>query len=155
MKKSVAFHVLLCLIYVSLLVYLVLFAQGFGRVATLREYNLVPFNTITRYLRYRSSFGDINFYINIYGNIIAFMPLGYFVFVLEKKHRLYKSILFPFITSLCIEIAQIKMSVGSFDVDDIILNTMGGFVVYFLMYIVYLILKLFRRGKYNEKEQKK
>lgn len=83
------------------------------------------------------------------------MPLGYFLFVLEKKHRLYKSILVPFITSLCIEIAQIKMSVGSFDVDDIILNTFGGFIIYFLMYIIYLIFKLFRRGKSYEKKQKK
>lgn len=155
MKKSTVFHLLLCLIYASLLIYLVLFSQGFGRVASIREYNLVPFSTISRYLKYRSTFGNINFYINIYGNIIAFMPLGYFLFVLEKKHRLYKSILVPFITSLCIEIAQIKMSVGSFDVDDIILNTFGGFIIYFLMYIIYLIFKLFRRGKSYEKKQKK
>lgn len=151
MKKRTAIHGLLFVTYSALLIYLVLFSQGFGRVATIRDYNLVPFKTITNYFKYRRSFGDMNYYINIYGNIIAFMPLGYFLFVFEKKHRFYKSIIIPFVLSLMIEIAQIKMKVGSFDVDDIILNTLGGFCVYFLLLSLFIFRKFIKkRLKKNE-----
>lgn len=152
MKRGNFVHFILFLGYLAILIYLVLFSQGFGRVVTVRDYNLVPLKTISSYFRYRSAFGDRNYYINIYGNILAFMPLGYFMFVMEKTHRFFKSFLIPFIVSLSIEIAQIKMSVGSFDVDDIILNTLGGFSIYFLLYCIYLVLKLFRKRSTHEKK---
>jgi glycopeptide antibiotics resistance protein len=145
MKKSHLIQGLLFFLYMALLVYLVLFSQGFGRTSTMRDYNLVPFKTINNYIRYRSTFGEINYWINIYGNILAFMPLGYFMFVFERRHRFYKGILIPFVVSFVIELAQIRMQVGSFDVDDIILNTFGGFILYFLLLSCFVTIKWMKK----------
>jgi len=154
-KKRTVIHVVLSLCYSIFLIYLVLYSQGFGRVASIRDYNLVPLKTINNYIQYRQTYGEMNFFINIYGNILAFMPMGYFIFIFEKRHRLYKGLLLPFIASLLIEIAQIKMGVGSFDVDDIILNTLGGLSIYFLLFCVFSFRKWMKKGKNNEKSKKK
>jgi len=130
---------LLFAVYMGLLIYLVLFSQEFGRVALSRDVNLVPFDTIRRYIVYRERFSDLSFYTNIYGNILAFMPFGFFIFVFEKKHNILKGMLMPMFLSVAIEISQYIMSVGSLDVDDIILNTIGGFLIYVMMYSFYMI----------------
>ena len=41
-----------------------------------------------------------------------------------------------FLLSLMIEITQLLTRVGSFDVDDLILNTSGGILGYLLFYII-------------------
>ena len=41
-----------------------------------------------------------------------------------------------FLLSLTIEITQLLTRVGSFDVDDLILNTAGGIAGYLLFYIM-------------------
>lgn len=128
---------LLFIAYMSLLIYLVLFSVEFGRVAVSRDYNLVPFDTIKRYINYRNRFSEISYLTNIYGNIIAFAPLGYFVYTYQNKHRLLSGLIVPMLASLAIEISQYILSVGSFDVDDIILNTLGGFIIYLIMYILF------------------
>jgi len=128
---------LLFITYMALLIYLVLFSVEFGRIAVSRDYNLIPFDTIKRYINYRNKFSEVNYLTNIYGNIIAFAPLGYFLFIFQKKYRLLSGLLIPMFLSLAIEVSQYILSVGSFDVDDIILNTLGGFIVYLIMYVLY------------------
>ncbi len=122
-------------LYLVLLIYLVLFSHEFGRVALPRGYNLKPFDTIMRYVNYREYFGEINYLANIYGNIVAFMPFGLFSFIYSLKPTWSKGILYPMLLSLAIELCQYKLSVGSFDVDDIILNTFGAAIVYMTMMI--------------------
>jgi len=124
------------MLYMSLLIYLVLFSVEFGREASERDYNLVPFSTISRYINYRQNFGELNFITNIYGNILAFIPFGYFLFKLQKNKHVLIGFLLPLLLSLAIEISQYILSVGSFDVDDIILNTFGGFMTYLLLFIM-------------------
>ncbi len=136
-KKYKTIKFFLLILYMILLLYLVLFSVEFGRVHVARGYNLIPFATINRYIKYRRYFTEINYMTNIYGNIIAFAPLGYFIFTFEKKRKLIHGLLIPLVLSLGIEVAQYILSVGSFDVDDIILNTLGGFLVYCIFFILY------------------
>lgn len=82
--------------------------------------NFIPFKEIFRY-----HIGSRLFIKNVIGNIILFLPYGFFAsFYLKPKKTLFVTIL-TFIASLTIEIVQ--LSIGRvFDVDDILLNTFGG-----------------------------
>lgn len=135
MKKHRLLLFILFLLYMSILFYLVLFSEDFGRQASERSYNLVPFSTISRYINYRENFGELNFYTNIYGNILAFAPFGYFLFKFQKNKHVLSGLFIPFLLSLAIEVSQYVLRVGSFDVDDMILNTLGGFIVYLSLFI--------------------
>lgn len=63
--------------------------------------------------------------INFPGNIIMFMPIGFFVGLLSDKPRWWKGTFCAFSLSLFIETAQIFVARGT-DIDDLILNTLGG-----------------------------
>ncbi len=105
--------------------------------------NLKPFSTI--FLFYKSKrLREEYKYNNIGGNIIGFIPLGVLLPVLFLSFRsIWKIMLVCFFLSLLFETTQLLTGLGSFDVDDIILNTAGGIGGY----IVYLGLKKFVRSK--------
>ena len=105
--------------------------------------NLKPFSTI--YLFYRSKrLRDEYKYDNIGGNIIGFVPLGILLPALFLSLRsVWRVALISFCISLIFETTQLLTGLGSFDVDDIILNTAGGIAGY----IVYLVLKKIMRDK--------
>jgi glycopeptide antibiotics resistance protein len=88
-------------------------------------FRLVRIETIER--------GKISFFlINIVGNILVFMPLGFFACLLWKKPSFWKALLFGLLTSLAIELAQYPLERGT-DIDDLWLNTLGallGWAVY-------------------------
>lgn len=129
-------------LYIMLLMDLLFFDARFGRISGTKGYNLVPFKTIKNYIKYRHLIMDISM-TNILGNILAFIPLGFFVPALWRFARwIIITTLFCGFMSLIVEVVQYKYAVGSFDVDDIILNTLGGFIGY----IVYKICRLFYRG---------
>ncbi|MGI8386841.1 VanZ family protein [Robertmurraya sp. P23] len=48
-------------------------------------------------------------------------------------------IIATFCLSLTYEIVQLVFELGSFDVDDLILNTLGGVIGYFPIKLIYLI----------------
>lgn len=133
---------ILLVIYLMVLGYLVFFSKEFGRNGnTNMHYNLIPLKTITNYFKYREVITFKTFAINIAGNILAFVPFGLILpLVFKKKSTRYYghiTLLWSFLLSLFIEIIQILSAVGTFDVDDLLLNTLGGFVGY----IVYLIIR--------------
>ncbi|MBQ8859901.1 MAG: VanZ family protein [Ruminococcus sp.] len=65
---------------------------------------------------------------SLMGNVILFMPLGLLLAVLfrEKKYKFLIVILSAFVVSLSIEIIQFSFSIGTFEVDDLIHNTLGA-----------------------------
>ena len=74
------------------------------------------------------------FLLNVFGNVIGFMPCGFFLPVISRRSRKwYNTFLLSFLLSLTIETIQLVFKVGSFDVDDLLLNTIGG-VLGFLAY---------------------
>ncbi len=112
------------LIYAMLLFYVVTFQDvNYG------TNNFVPFKEIFRY-----EIGSRLFIKNILGNIILFIPFGVFVSYLMKTRKTYPIIVISLITSLVIEYTQLKIG-RTFDIDDILLNVIGGF----LGFLVFLI----------------
>lgn len=132
-------------IYLVLLAYFLFFSEALGRnVSETYRYNLEPFKEIRRFYTYRDTLGMGAFLLNIVGNILAFVPFGILrPLIGQRRHSFYRTITQGFLFSLCIEIAQLVSHVGSFDVDDILLNTAGIIVGYVLFLIFYEIGKYF------------
>ncbi|QKE74226.1 VanZ family protein [Arthrobacter citreus] len=111
--------------------------------------NFIPFKTIIFYL----FLADINLDIrvsNLAGNIIGFMPFGFILPLILKKYFNFKSILkATFILSLTYEILQLALELGSFDVDDLILNTLGGILGYFVLKLIKFIYDLIGKRSNN------
>lgn len=112
------------------IVYIFLLFQLLTKVElnTNSGYNLVPFTEIFRY-----KFGSSLFMYNVVGNILAFVIFGLIVSSYIKP----KTCLAPFLTSLVVSttVEFVQLNIGrSFDVDDIILNVLGGIIGY-LLYI--------------------
>lgn len=111
-------------------------------------YNIVPFTEILRY-----EFGSRLFYYNVIGNIVIFLPFGYFVADYIKSKNIFPAMLISALVSFTVEFVQLNIG-RSFDVDDIILNVLGGIIGY-LIYIAIQAIKnhlpsFFRKdGLYN------
>lgn len=92
------------------------------------SHNFIPFREILRY-----PIGSKHFYWNVVGNIMIFVPFGFFISSYLGSQKMNRPLLVTFITSLTIELVQ--MFIGrSFDVDDVLLNCVGG-IVGFLLFI--------------------
>ncbi len=90
--------------------------------------NLVPFSEIMRY-----EFGSKMFNYSVLGNIIIFIPFGYLIGEYVNPKKIWPVLITTLITSLTIEFVQLQIG-RSFDIDDIILNVVGGLIGY-LLYI--------------------
>lgn len=126
-------------LYVVLLFYFLFFAEGLGRTQTGAEYqcNLSLFREIKRYITYRHYFGPKMVFLNLAGNVIAFMPFGFFWPLLwDFKANWLATTLNTFTLSLAAEVVQLVYRLGSFDVDDLLLNTIGGLLGYVLCYLL-------------------
>lgn len=80
------------------------------------------------------------FYRNVLGNILMFVPFGYFVSYYVKIEKIYINVIITFIISISIETIQSLIG-RSFDIDDIILNVIGGLLGYFIYKLSSKILK--------------
>lgn len=137
--RNQKFGWVLFLLYLGLLVYFMFFAESLGRDTTQRDYayNLELFKEIRRFYTYRHKLGISAFLLNIYGNVIGFVPCGFFLPIVSRRSRKwYNTILLCFLLSFCIEVTQLMLKVGSFDVDDLFLNTLGGILGYMIYRIV-------------------
>lgn len=90
--------------------------------------NFMPFREIFRY-----SIGSHKFFKNIIGNIILFIPFGFFTSYYLKNKKILTPLILTIIASSTIEIVQYYIG-RVFDIDDIILNTFGG-ILGFLLFI--------------------
>jgi glycopeptide antibiotics resistance protein len=79
---------------------------------TERVINLIPFSGNSGY--------------EILFNLVLFVPLGFYVASVVKIHGVIKQILTVLAVSLVFEILQYLLAVGSSDITDLILNTLGG-----------------------------
>ena len=80
--------------------------------------------------------GTFAVFCNLAGNVIGFIPFGMILPVIwPKTGKVLRILLLSFEFSLCVETIQLVWKVGSFDVDDLILNTLGGVIGYLLFWI--------------------
>lgn len=88
--------------------------------------NFIPFREIFRY-----KIGSRLFLKNILGNMLLFLPFGFFTSHYIKIEKPSTIFVLTFIASVSIE--SVQMAIGRvFDVDDIILNICGGFIGYYI-----------------------
>ena len=120
--------------YLAALIYFTIFAEALGRIPGTESgnpanYNLIPFNEIKRFIMYREQLGWKAVFLNIVGNLAAFIPAGFLIRLMCRSRRgFFKAVLCGFMLSLMIECVQFIFKVGSFDVDDLLLNTLGAFI---------------------------
>jgi glycopeptide antibiotics resistance protein len=106
-----------------------------------RSNNFVPFKTINFYL----FIAHVNLRIrieNLVGNVLGFIPFGFICPLIFKKFRRLSVILLAtFCLSLTYEVLQLVFGFGSFDVDDLILNTFGGILGYLPFKLTYFLIQ--------------
>ncbi|HEV8272712.1 MAG TPA: VanZ family protein, partial [Chitinophagaceae bacterium] len=96
--------------------------------------NLQPFKTIDIYQTWGKQ---------ILGNFVMLLPLGIYLPLiykrLRKTYNFFVVLLICFLVSVGIELLQLATSYRSTDIDDVILNTLGGgagFLIYQLIKVV-------------------
>ncbi len=111
-----------------------LFSQSFINYAK-THINLIPFKEITNYLQnFDSLFPTKLWVFNLLGNFVALIPMGFFVTILsDKKHSFLSYLIIMVLITLGIETLQFISMAGVFDIDDIILNTSGSLIMYFIL----------------------
>lgn len=129
MKKilNIAYWIVL-LFYAYLLIETVFFARD-----AKRSVNLVPFDMIT----------DKGLTLNVWGNILMFIPLGLYAANFLKKFNFWKALWVVIGASLGIEVLQYIFKRGVSDIDDLLLNTIGGLNGIY----IYLIFKTMFKSK--------
>jgi len=116
--------------YTVFLLYLMFF--GFGR----SQYDI----NIVRLLPMISTFNFVKetiiwktIIINVFGNILMFVPFGFLGIVFPKLNN-FRLLIFDFLFAIIlVESLQYFTRLGVFDIDDVILNTVGvaiGFWMY-------------------------
>lgn len=125
-------------IYLACLVYFMFFSEGYGRTLPHRDYqyNLVLFREIRRFLKYRDILGPVAVTLNVFGNVAMFIPLGCGLPALfPRLGSFLRTAILTFGISLLAETLQLLLKVGCFDVDDLLLNTVGGCIGYLIYYL--------------------
>lgn len=142
MKKKIIFG-----LYIFFLFYFLIFSEIYGRSGVMENYhyNLTPFQEIERFWEYREQLGVWS-YINLFGNILIFIPFGFFEPLASKRRSFWVTLVDGCLLSLVVELFQLVAKVGRYDVDDLLLNTIGVA----LGYMCFLIWKAIRR-KYGTK----
>lgn len=107
--------------------------------------NFVPFKSIIEPFKY--GYPGQYIIVNIFGNIAALAPMGFFLPMLFRPAR--RLPIFTLIVALVvvfIEFTQFLFTVGSVDIDDLILNILGAVILFLILKIPFikkLIDKLF------------
>ncbi|KAB0577133.1 VanZ like protein [Fusobacterium naviforme] len=124
----------LFLLYLACLIYFLFFAEALGRSGSeLYHYNLEPLKEIRRFWLYRESLGNGAFLLNTLGNVLAFLPFGFFLPIVSGRCHDFLTLFFSgALFSGGIELIQLLTRLGSFDVDDILLNTVGAVLGYLI-----------------------
>ena len=82
---------------------------------------------------------------------IVVIPFGFFLPMASRYRSLLGTVFYSFGLSLCVETFQLFSRVGSFDVDDLLLNTIGGLAGY----IIFVICAAIRRRHVTKKKKSK
>lgn len=125
-KKITKFSQSIIFIYYTTLLFNMV---AFARYHNINSYNIIPFKSIIDIFHNGTLYSII---INILGNFVIFMPLEYFMIELFKINKIKLNFLISFIVILMIEVFQFIFKIGVFDIDDILLCTLGMMIFYIL-----------------------
>ena len=135
---------LLFILYIIFVFYFLLISEIYGRTGEMQEYhfNLILFKEIRRFWNYREQLGMFAAVTNLLGNVLIFLPFGFFMPWASKHRSFFITSFYSLVFSFVVEVFQFFMKVGCFDVDDLLLNTIGGMIGY----IVFTVCNVIRRN---------
>lgn len=121
-NKAQRFTAILFAVYMVTLVWLVIFKfqLSLDTLPTLRAINLVPF--------FAGNVTEVASRNDLVYNTLAFIPYGIYICMLMQGRPLVQRLLPIFGTSLFFELAQYVFGIGATDINDLLLNTLGGLV---------------------------
>ena len=133
------------ILYLCFMLYILCLFQ----LVTAEDLNATNGNNFTLFSEiFRYQFGDRLFFKNIIGNVLLFIPYGFFACYYVDLKSFFKALGLIFAASLSIEFTQLLIG-RVFDVDDILLNVIGGMIGYFIYNI---LRKLVNRFKFLKNE---
>lgn len=134
MKRRYVYHALFgsyCILMAWLLFGRTRYDITDGYWSTLSQHlSLMPFHTIRLFANVLlGNYGDgsrRSAIINLLGNVIMFLPLGFLPPLLWKAfNKLWKTLLWGAGIIVCVELVQLFALVGNCDIDDLLLNLVG------------------------------
>ena len=141
-KKTVLYEEILNLIFI-------IYLMCFFYVLTFEDVdwstaNIVPFKEIFRF-----EIGSKMFIRNVLGNVLLFLPYGFYLSYFAKLRRIRYVFVFSLFVSIIVEIIQYRIG-RVFDIDDVILNLVGGLLGYLLYRLAYYVLNETKIKKIKE-----
>ncbi len=131
----------LSLLYVALLIYAVFAIEWRWRydITEIRSVlNWIPmYNKVKNWPKgqlFSIKFNE--FYLDLFGNIMLFVPFPFFLFFIFRVCSPKKQVALAAGTSLFIEINQYWWGTGVADIDDVILNTLGGLLGAIILHVL-------------------
>lgn len=133
-------QLLLFVAYGALMIWL-LFGQRTQRRSGADNLNVVPFATLKLYLNILKNSTDPylirHAFINLAGNVIMFIPLGFFLPYLRKETgNFFSMFVCTVVVIILIESVQYITGLGSCDIDDLILNVPGVMIGWLIRWFV-------------------
>ena len=112
----------------------IIYITALFRVVTFQDVswsssNFIPFEEMFRY-----EFGTKLFYKNVVGNMLMFIPYGFFISYFLKTKNPLLILLLTTLVSVTIEFTQLLIG-RVFDIDDIMLNIIGGLLGFIIYYV--------------------
>lgn len=120
--------------YVLMLVYIVFLSPE-------RMHRTIPESTRIRWIPVKSTVENFtylmrspvlkglwNFFMNLFGNVVLFIPLSFILILICRISGTKVIVLAALLLSVAIEVIQYTFSLGVADIDDVILNAAGAFI---------------------------
>ena len=140
-------------IYFLILINLTICKMGMLQISFQHRFyiNYIPFvETINMF---KDNFMGIgNAIYNVVGNVLLFVPLGFLIPLLfKKKNKIFNIALYGFYASLAIEFIQLFTPINLTDIDDIIFNTLGAVLGFFIFNLFYYVIKKTKVKKFIDR----
>lgn len=119
----------------------------FSRASGISGVNLIPLHSIKSYIDLADGFSVRFVDVNIWGNVLVFIPAGLYVMIFSKGRSFLKGLLAIIGLSIGVEVIQYVCSIGAADVDDVLLNSFGGLIGMISYRLLYKIVKTPERVK--------
>lgn len=133
MEKNKKIRLLVFLFFVIYCITMAFLLFGRNKQAN-PSYNLVPFFTIREFIDIiKNNSRNLRLFsiVNLFGNIIMFIPLGFCPPSFCKKADSIRAvILYSSVTIILIELIQYLSATGIADIDDYIFNMAGSLIGY-------------------------
>ena len=127
-KRNVCGYIFVA--YCALMVWLLFGRERYEVGQLAQNFNPMPLETIMLFVGLLTGdySAELKRYavVNLVGNVVMFVPLGFFLPLLWKRFRkLWRCLLWGGAVIVCVELTQLTARVGSCDFDDLLLNVVG------------------------------